>query len=393
MIALLAVLTFAQPAAPLEGADRLSATFAALRVLEGRTEAGTARITHFGDSHIAADLWTGPMRAALQARFGDGGRGFVLAGRPWSSHQQQHLLAETAGEWRLDGLRGGVDDGWFGAGGCSLASADPAAVVRIAVPPRAEAGRRAAWVEVHHLRQPGGGCLEVRLDDRAVGRISTRGPWVEAGFARFALPPGGARVSLHPLGGGESRVLGVDLAGGNGLIYDAIGINGARVTRLLQHDPTGLGEVLGRLRPTLVVVSYGTNELFDGALDLDHYAADLDRAMHRLRSAAPSADCLLTGPPDFHRRGAPIEAVTAIQRALAEAHGCAFWDARAAMGGPGSIQAWRRAGRAQADRVHLTREGYRALAELMVEALLAAYDAALDSGAVPPAPGAGMLPR
>lgn len=381
------------PTAPIEGPERLTRAFTAMRVVEGGTAAGTVRITHFGDSHIAADLWTGPMRAALQARFGDGGRGFVLAGQPWSSYFQRHVQVGADGQWRVDGLRGGVNDGWFGPGGCSMASADPAAVVRLRVPTGSEAGRGAAWLDVHHLRQPGGGCLEVRLDDRPVTRISTRGPWLEAAAARVPMPPGGERVSIHPLGGAEARLLGLDLGGGNGLVYDALGINGARITRLLRHDPAGFAEILGRLAPTLVVLSYGTNELFDRDLDLTHYGADLDRALTRVRAAAPGADCLITGPPDFARKGAPIESVTDIQRALADAHGCAFWDARAAMGGPGSIRDWRRAGLAQRDRVHLTRDGYARLAELMLTALLAAYDQAIDTTAVPPAPGVRMLPR
>ena len=50
------------------------------------------RITHFGDSHIAADLFTAPIRLGLQARFGNGGRGFLLAGRPWSSYWQDGVV-------------------------------------------------------------------------------------------------------------------------------------------------------------------------------------------------------------------------------------------------------------------------------------------------------------
>ena len=50
-------------------------------------------------------------------------------------------------------------------------------------------------------------------------------------------------------------------------------------------------------------------------------------------------------------------------------------EARSAMGGPGSIRAWRRAGLAQRDFVHFTRDGYRQLAEAFLSALLGAYDA------------------
>src|SRR5699024_5668170 len=35
------------------------------------------RITQIGDSHTASDTFTGPLRHALQKRFGDGGRGYL----------------------------------------------------------------------------------------------------------------------------------------------------------------------------------------------------------------------------------------------------------------------------------------------------------------------------
>ncbi len=374
--------------APIEHPERLSRTFVALAGLAG--ESGPVRITHFGDSHVAADLWTGPVREALQARFGDGGRGFVLAGRPWSSYWQKALDNGAEGRWRVDGLRGGLADGWYGVGGCSMASVDPHA----AITARAR-GEGARFVEVHHLRQPGGGCFEVRVDDRPVGRVSTAAPWVEAGFARFDLPRGGATVSVHPLGGREVRLGGLDFGGGRGVIYDALGINGARADRLLRSDPRGFADDLRRLGPTLIVLSYGTNELFDDDLELADYGLRLDRILGRVRAAVPGADCLLTGPPDARRRGRPLPLIGGVidaQRALAEAHGCAFWDARAAMGGPDSIRRWRRARLAQRDLVHLTRDGYTRLGEALAGALLQAFETTRPESLLRPPAGGIVAP-
>lgn len=394
ILAGLAALLLAAPpqgAAPIEHPERLGRAFAALAGLA--SDPAPVRITHLGDSHIVADLWTGPVREGLQARFGDGGRGFVLAGRPWSSYWQKRLDNSAEGRWRVDGLRGGLDDGWFGVGGCSMASADPHAAVRARVPGAAEGGG-ARFVEVHHLRQPGGGCYEVRLDDTPAGRVSTDGPWPAAGFARFDLPPGGAAVSVHPVGGREVRLGGLSFEGGRGVIYDAIGINGARADRLLRLDPTGLADGLRRLGPALLILSYGTNELFDRDLDPADYGLRLDRVLSGLRAAAPGADCLLTGPPDAQRRRRPLplaDAVIEAQRALAEAHGCAFWDTRAAMGGPGSIVRWQRARLARGDRVHLTRDGYARLAEALLGALLHAFETTRPPTALPRRPGGGIV--
>src|SRR5438046_2900420 len=52
-----------------------------------RGEAGAiARVTHFGDSIIAADYISATVREKLQADFGDAGRGFVYALHPTDFH-------------------------------------------------------------------------------------------------------------------------------------------------------------------------------------------------------------------------------------------------------------------------------------------------------------------
>lgn len=363
--------------APVDGVGRLAPFYEAL----ARVEAGgdeVVRVTHLGDSHVAADMWTGHVRRGLQARFGDGGRGFVLAGRGWRSYTQAGVRHDSPGGWRVDGLRGGVDDGLWTPGGCSLASADPTSSTRV------ETERPFRAVEVFFLRQPAGGCFEVRAQGHALARVSSRGPWLVPGFRQFDVPEGTQHVEMQPLGGGESRLLGVSLTNGHGgVVYDALGTNGAQARHLLRHGDELVTSLLSRLDPTLLVISYGANELYDDHLGRDRYAADLAHVLTRLRRAYDGA-CLLTGPPDMmHARRPPAlgPELRSVQRALAAAHGCAFWDAQTAMGGPGSIRRWRREGRAGADFVHLTRDGYAVLGEALLAALLDGYaaSAAMDS--------------
>ncbi len=368
MIALL--VAFLQ-VAPVDGPGRLAPFYEALARLEAGADE-VVRVTHLGDSHVAADMWTAHLRRGLQARFGDGGRGFVLAGRGWRSYTQAGVKHDSPGKWRVDGLRGGVDDGLWTLGGCSLASADPSARTQVDTEQPFQA------VEVYFLRQPAGGCFEVRAAGRSLGRISSRGPWLVPGYREFQVPVGTRQVEMQPLGGGEARLLGVSLTNGErGVVYDALGTNGAQAWHLLRQGDEVVSGLLQRLDPTLLVVSYGANELYDDRLGRDRYAADLAKVLTRLRRAHDGA-CLLTGPPDMlqaRRQPALGTELRSVQRSLAAAHGCAFWDAQAAMGGPGSIRKWRRAGRAGADFVHLTRAGYSALGEALLTALLDGYTA------------------
>lgn len=352
-------------ASPIEHPDRLSRFYAALSPPPG--DPAQVRVTHFGDSHIAADQFTGTLRTVFQERFGDGGRGFVLAGKPWRSYWQQGVKTQTSGAWHADGLRGGLDDGLFGPGGCSMRTVDPTASASV------ESHTPFTQLEVHYLRQPRGGCFEVRFDGRPVARISSRGPWIAPGIWRYTVEGDApTQVSMHHVGDGETRLLGVSLTRPGGVVWDALGLNGAKATRLLEIEPLAFATWMSALAPKLIVLSYGANELFDDNLDPTRYADALDRVLTRVRAATPGADCLMTGPPDMLKHGQALplaDSVYSIQRALADAHGCAFWDARAAMGGPGAIRKWRRQGLARRDFVHFKPDGYAKLGQALATAL------------------------
>jgi hypothetical protein len=66
--------------------------------------------------------------------------------------------------------------------------------------------------------------------------------------------------------------------------------------------------------------------------------------------------------------------VIEIQRQVARENGCAFWDWRAAMGGPGSVRQWVQAGLGQGDYTHLTGAGYRTIGGTLFEDLMEQYN-------------------
>ena len=141
-----------------------------------------------------------------------------------------------------------------------------------------------------------------------------------------------------------------------------------------------------------MVLAYGTNESGDEQ-PMAAYEQQLVEALGRIASAAPSASCLLLGPPDralktagAWRTAARLLAIVESQRKVAEAAGCAFFDQLEAMGGPGSMVKWASEAkpRARRDYVHLTREGYVELGEALGNELLRAYAAWRAEQAGPP---------
>ncbi len=258
-------------------------------------------------------------------------------------------------------------------------------------------------IEVDYWQRPAGGSFDVLVDGYRAQRIATRAADPSSGFVALDLPEAPHRIELRPAGDGHVRIFGMALdSAESGVVVDALGINGAQIFTALRWNEEHFVEQLRRRGPDLVVLAYGTNEALDMQLELEGYERGLVDLLGRVARAAPAASCLLLGPPDLARpipddpRGGPdrwltwprILEIAAVQRRVAEAAGCAFYDQMDAMGGPGSIAAWAAEPepRATHDRVHLTRSGYAQVATSFAADLLRAYDA-WRKGA--PLPGAG----
>ena len=357
----------------IEGITKLKHFFAKLQAREDGI--GRVRITHIGDSHIIADFWTGIMRSKLQKRFGAGGRGFVLSGRAWRSFSQKQVYHRTNGDWVKSSLKRGQDDGWFGIGGQYLESDNPLDSTEIYTKEEDNSGRFDT-LNIYTLGSPSSGSLACLVDGRVHRVQKSFSPWLKVLKHTVHLNDEAHHVELRPQGDGSIRLFGLDLLRSEGgLIYDAIGLNGAQLKHLLRNEGAALREGLGQLKPDLVILSYGINELFDRDWNADEYAQELELTLSQLRGKL-DFECLITGPFAALKGGRTVKDMPrmyALQRAAAERHHCAFWDANLAMGG--EIKSWQRRKYARNDGVHLSWRGYLRIAELFEASLMKAYEA------------------
>lgn len=345
---------------------------------------GLVRITHVGDSHIIADFWTGEMREKMQRLFGDGGRGFVLGGKMWRSYGQRHISHKSEGAWEVTNLKRGRDMGVFGPGGAALICSDSSCTTQI----ETRSGQRASrfdQLKIYTFGNSQGGDFTVTVDQKYQSNFSTFTPWLRVQEHHVPLSLGAHQVSLSPVSSErEVWLLGFSLMNSEGgLIYDSIGLNGAQAKHLLKNSDENLRRAFSLLDPQLLVISFGINELFDRGYNATEYRRDLNAVLSALRrSAADSSPssidqsaCLLTGPFTALRGGREppeLQEVYQIQRELSEKYRCALWDARAAMGG--DLRPWQRAKLARRDGVHLSRHGYRRIAELFTESILMSWE-------------------
>ncbi len=334
---------------------------------------GPVRILHYGDSHTAADEWTGEMRARLQEKFGDGGSGYSFAGRPYDGYRREDVRSGSTSGWHTDGLVGRSGDGVYGLGGISMSVRTPREGVYV------EAD--ASDFELFYYQQPGGGSLQLYDNGVPLERISTAGDPSPA-YYRLEDMPGPHRLELETLDHAPVRLFGWVAEKPTGVTYETLGINGAQASIVLDWNEETLRSNIERRNPALIVLAYGTNEAGQKAWTLESYRDMFEKLIARFRAAAPTATILVIGPPDRDQRTAKkgwqpmdrLDMIVEAQREAAVANGCPFWDLRAKMGGKGSMLQWVAAGMAQADHVHFTGLGYNMLGDAVVRDLMSQYD-------------------
>lgn len=332
---------------------------------------GPVKILQYGDSHTAADEFTGELRALLQSSFGNGGSGFSLAGTPWRSYRRKDVKSGSTRGWYTDGLTTRSGDGLYGLGGISMTATRPHESIYV----EADAAR----FELFYYQQPGGGSLQLLDSGIPVDLISTEGE-AGPGYYRVETAPGLHRFELETQDRKPVRLFGWVAENATGITYEPLGINGAQAEIVKRWNMDMLLANMDHRNPDLIVLAYGTNEAGSRTWTLDSYRTMFAGLLERFRAAAPTASILVIGPPDrdqrVKRKWQTLERVGMIaeaQKLAALEMGCAFIDMRAKMGGSGAMLQWVKAGMAQADHVHLTSPGYRMLGEAVFRDLMTQY--------------------
>jgi lysophospholipase L1-like esterase len=394
------------PVGHLTGPGHLEHAFEVLAGLEDGHRHDDVRVLQYGDSHTASDLGVAVFRHALQVRFGEGGRGFVPLGRPWKTFGGDGLHTGMDAEFEPSRVKY-AKGSFTGEGGCygllgvgiETEHANAKAWTEVSAP--------ASHIELAYAAQPQGGSFDVIIDGSQAGRVATRGAEAKGGFFAFDVTDAPHRVEVRAVGDGDVRIYGMNLDRPSaGVVVDALGINGAQFSTPLRWGEACFAEQVRHVSPDLVVLAYGTNEALEPGLtdaQLERQMVDL---LGRVARAQPTASCMILGPPDLARRqraekpekpgktrkadrtdasskGADgwttwprVTEIVAVEKRVAEAAGCAFYDQMEAMGGAGSMAQWAseadpRGGR---DRVHLRRTGYAQLATSFATDLTHAYD-------------------
>ncbi len=363
---------------------------ALLRTARRSPEAMT-RVAHYGDSSIATDLFTSTLRERLQQRFGDGGHGFVLLAKGYMPYRHRGVEHEASDDWALREIVRNHDprDRRYGYGGVQYRGR-PGSWARFATTERGPVGHAAARFELWFQRYPRGGLVKIRVDGEETLTVNTRGPAPPEGerglsddVAVVEVPDGAHRFEVRFGGRGQPRLYGAVLERrGPGVVYDSLGLVGARAPRLLNYDEEHIRAQIARRGVNLLVLGFGGNEASD-PLTEERYEAEYRRVLARMHGGREDLGCLVLAPLDQGTRDTRGRVVTLpnvplivrAQRRAAAAAGCAFFDTFEAMGGEGSMGRWLRSSPrlAMGDLRHATPAGYAALGNLLFEALMEGF--------------------
>ena len=349
-----------------------------------RAENGAiTRVGHYGDSSIATDLITSTVRENLQARFGDAGHGFVLAAKGYIPYKHHGVRqASNADSWDVrEVVRRQNRDGRYGYGGVQ-SRARRGAWARIGTAKRGDVGTNASRFYIYYEEQPRGGKFSVRLDKQKREIVSTKADTLGDGVYSIKAPDGPHRIELRYARGGTVSFYGVAVEReGPGVVYDSLGLVGARANRLLNYDEAHIGTQLEQRGVNLIVLGFGGNEASDDRTEEAFYE-DYLQVLRHMRQGREDLSCLVFAPLDQARRHRgrirtlpTIPLIVAAQRRAAFDSGCAFYDTWQAMGGKDAMRRWYKAQPrlAMGDFRHATPAGYEVIGNMFYKALLAGF--------------------
>jgi hypothetical protein len=263
------------------------------------TEAFT--ILQIGDSHTSADFFTGEVRRMLQTRYGQGGVGYMPAGLPRGFRSAILKVSASAG-WTYKSLQSrGAKSSEFRFSGYDAVATESGETIKIEPHEPLEFDS----IEIEALAQPGGGAIEVQVNGQVESHRDLQARVAQIALIKIAAPNPVATLQellITTKNKGTVSLASISIYNDHsGLTYNSVGYSGATINILNKLDSAQFAAVLRRINPSIVVLSFGTNESASKALDLTSYKDKYERVIRDINSALPTAVIVIIGPPDFNQ--------------------------------------------------------------------------------------------
>lgn len=376
-------------------ANSLQYFFEELSKLRSRKDT-VINIVHLGDSHIQAGYYSGRMMRLIHQAFGNAGRGWIAPFKLAKLNEpDDYFISSVVKEWVPDRITRRVWKSPAGLGGISIQSISPSINLDVIIAPKNGAGygfNKAVLFrgEKSMPMLPAGSLKDsvhsVLASQSVVPFVKTDTFYISC-LTDTLLLHSTRRIqgtdSLAPASSFESIYYGLTLSnGGSGILYHSIGVNGAKY---VDFTDEGYVSRLAMLKPSLLIISLGTNETFGARFRSAEFSGQVKGFLALARRYFPEAAILLTTPPECYRRArvdgkriyvrnANTEYAARAIKEVAEQSGIACWDLFAATGGKNSNVKWYNKKLMGRDRIHYTKEGYKDQGTLLFYSLMQLYN-------------------
>lgn len=338
-------------------------------------------IIHIGDSHIQADYMTAVVRRNFQNIFGNAGRGLIVPCGVAGTNEPYNFISRSDVKWISKRCVHTQDPLPIGIGGITIRTMQPDSNLEILM--------NDLWMDysfnsITLFYQNDTTSFDFSILDTTnveLIKVKSQRKNEQLNYATGIMQRPVNRMIIKSVKSGakqtQATIFGINLENGkNGLLYHAIGVNGAKYEHY--NAAFHFAEQTSVLKPELFIVSLGTNESMAYFSQAPLFLQQIDKLVTTLQSFNPQAKFILVTPPDAYRKkikhnpGVGLIRQQILQYAVE--NGFAFYDMYNALGGDRSADAWRQAGFLRPDGVHFTKEGYEYQGNLFFHAILKRYN-------------------
>jgi lysophospholipase L1-like esterase len=343
-------------------------------ILDGDT--AQLRIVHMGGSHLQSDLYTRVMRTRLQQMSPDleGSRGLIFPYLIAHTNSPSTYTVKYTGHWTSCRSTRTADRCPLGLTGMAVNTADPEASMDILL--RCDSLQFSCFNCIRIFHEPSSYRLIICIENDSISGDYDN----VSGCTGFILPvcTNNFRLNLiKTTETGEFSLLGISLDNDYpGIVYNSVGVNGARLSSFLRCEL--YEKHLKAIRPDLIIFSIGTNDGYTRDFNPELFYKEYRELIQKTKITAPESAILLTVPNDsyLYRKyvNRNTEQIRKIIIQLASEFRCGIWDFFTVMGGLNSAESWYSAGLMGGDRVHFTKKGYELKGELFFSAFLKSWE-------------------
>lgn len=340
------------------------------------------KILHIGDSHLQADIGANCSRVLLQDIFGFGGRGAIFPYTIAKTHATDDYEVKGYGTWeRTRNIeKNPVLD--LGISGITARTYDSAAGFEIQFYPE-KAKIQSNFTRLKLFCHLGPNSFDCQY------RLSSQEEWTTISCSagtnnrpciEINLPHAPTSIYMRVLKRDTTQkffeIYGLSLESNEnkGLLYNSVGINGARLNSFLKEK---LYETqISEFNPDLVIVDLIANDLAEGEFDRTQTEKDLKDCLIKIRASSPKASIMLVGMQDIYVQGRNVVNAglySAFLRQFAALNNVSFYDYYTVSGGARAMKKWLARGLSSKDMCHLSTVGYNLKGQLFANAILGTY--------------------